>query len=125
MLAFYTGPIGKYPSREVLDVSVRADLRNAPRAFDAAFHIVDVLERGTKQLLLLGAVRAPKCAVHLRTLRIQTLCEAVQSLALLMVDEHEQTRHDRYNHNEDSDFRNPWVRLRFPRSFLLFFSSLV
>ena len=86
MFPFHSRTVGKYPRGKVLDICIRANLCQVARTLDAAFDVIDVLERGPEELLLIGTMRTPEGTVHFRALRIETLRKAVQPTGLLMVD---------------------------------------
>lgn len=87
MFPFHSRSVGKYPRGKVLDICIRANLCQVARTLDSALDVIDVLERGTEEFLLIGTMRTPERAVHFRALGIETLRKAVQSTGLLMMDE--------------------------------------
>ena len=83
--AFYASAVGKLPRRKVLDARLLAGVIFCALPFRAALDVVDVLKGVSEEFLLLGAVRAPPCSVHLRAAFSHALRESIQSADWLAV----------------------------------------
>src|ERR1700720_2934538 len=80
---FLTLAADKLPGGKMFYAGIFADLSLIARARHAALDIWNVLEGRLKHFLLVGAMRAPVSAVHLRRLCSQTLRERIEAAAAL------------------------------------------
>src|SRR3954452_2381016 len=74
----YASAVGKFPGWEVLDARLLAGVIFSALPLRAALDIVDVLKGVSEEFLLVGAVRAPPCPVHLRAAFGHALRESIQ-----------------------------------------------
>src|SRR3954469_12737380 len=81
----HANAVGKLPRGKVLDPGLLAGVTFCALPFRAALDIVDVLKGVSEEFLLVGAVRAPPCAVHLRAALGHALCESIQRAERLAI----------------------------------------
>src|SRR3954471_4579015 len=74
----HANAVGKLPRGKVLDPGLLAGVIFSALPFRAALDIVDVLKGVSEEFLLVDAMRAPPCPVHLRAAFGHALRESIQ-----------------------------------------------
>src|SRR3954464_10106537 len=74
----YASAVGKLPGWKILDARLLAGVIFSALPFRAALDIVDVLKGVSEEFLLVDAMRAPPCPVHLRAAFGHALRESIQ-----------------------------------------------